>query len=130
MKHNLSNWAFEVLPPSHLPQKKFTLDILYGYKRQQPEHLFVPSIGDSLFYHNNQKFSTKDKDNDGSSKAMCAVIYSAPWWHNACFDCSLNGLYLHGEHNQHGGIVWAKFRGLQYSLKFSEMKFRPMDDEW
>ncbi|XP_018414660.1 PREDICTED: ficolin-2-like [Nanorana parkeri] len=87
------------------------------------------TAGDSLSYHKNQRFSTKDKDSGGSNKANCAVLYTAPWWHKACFDASLNGLYLRGEHKEKGGIAWSKFRGVQYSLKFSEMKFRPLESE-
>ncbi|XP_040180162.1 ficolin-1-A-like [Rana temporaria] len=87
------------------------------------------TAGDSLSYHKNQKFSTKDKDGDGSHRVNCAVFYTAPWWHKACFDSSLNGLYLKGEHTEKGGIAWAKFRGIQYSLKFSEIKFRPVEEE-
>ncbi|XP_069842888.1 ficolin-2-like [Dendropsophus ebraccatus] len=81
--------------------------------------------GDSLSSHNNKKFSTFDNDNDSSKRVNCAVIYSASWWHTACFDSSLNGQYLKGEHNEKGGIAWSTFKGIKYSLKFSEMKFRP-----
>nr|DBA14282.1 TPA: hypothetical protein GDO54_005276 [Pyxicephalus adspersus] len=87
------------------------------------------TAGDSLSYHNKQKFSTKDKDSRGSDKVNCAILYSAAWWHKACYDSSLNGLYLQGRHNQNGGVVWAAFRGPKYSLKFSEMKFRPVEEE-
>ncbi|XP_056396171.1 ficolin-1-B-like [Hyla sarda] len=80
--------------------------------------------GDSLSMHKNQKFSTVDNDNDSSRRANCAAFYSAPWWHTACYDSSLNGEYLRGEHNKKGGIAWSSFKGIQYSLKFSEMKFR------
>ncbi|KAM5146815.1 ficolin-2-like [Mantella aurantiaca] len=87
------------------------------------------TAGDSLSYQNNQKFSTKDKDNDDSSNFSCTAVYNAAWWHKACYDSSLNGLYLKGEHNEKGGVAWAKFRGIQYSHKFSEMKFRAIEDE-
>ncbi|KAM9326569.1 ficolin-1-B-like [Gastrophryne carolinensis] len=84
------------------------------------------SAGDSLSLHNNMKFSTYDNDNDFSKRASCTEFYNAPWWHHACYDSSLNGVYLEGEHKEMGGIAWEKFRGIQYSLKFSEMKFRPI----
>lgn len=83
------------------------------------------TAGDSLSSHKKQKFSTFDSDNDSSSRANCAAFYSAAWWHTACFDSSLNGEYLRGEHEKKGGIAWSTFKKIQYSLKFSEMKFRP-----
>ncbi|XP_075041742.1 ficolin-2-like [Mixophyes fleayi] len=86
------------------------------------------NAGDSLSIHRNQKFTTFDNDNDKSKNFNCAIIYSAPWWHQACFDCSLNGEYLRGEHRQKGGIAWSTFKDVQYSLKFSEMKFRQEQD--
>ncbi|XP_073496469.1 ficolin-1-A-like [Phyllobates terribilis] len=82
------------------------------------------TAGDSLSLHKNRKFSTIDNDNDSSKRVNCAEFYSAPWWHTACFDSSLNGEYLRGEHNIKGGIAWSTFKKIEYSLKFSEMKFR------
>ncbi|XP_066435851.1 ficolin-1-B-like isoform X2 [Eleutherodactylus coqui] len=79
---------------------------------------------DSLSLHKNQKFSTIDSDNDSANQANCAAIYSAAWWHTSCYDSSLNGEYLRGAHNKKGGVVWSTFKNVQYSLKFSEMKFR------
>ncbi|KAM4012029.1 ficolin-1-A-like [Anomaloglossus baeobatrachus] len=83
------------------------------------------TAGDSLSSHNNKKFSTIDNDNDSSRRFNCAELYTAAWWHTACFDSSLNGEYLRGEHNKKGGIAWSAFKKIEYSLKFSEMKFRP-----
>lgn len=39
---------------------------------------------DAFFYHNNMKFSTKDRDNDLSSSINCAGYYGEPWWNNDC----------------------------------------------
>lgn len=39
---------------------------------------------DAFFYHNNMKFSTKDRDNDLSSSINCADYYGEPWWNNDC----------------------------------------------
>ncbi|XP_040298765.1 ficolin-1-B-like [Bufo bufo] len=87
------------------------------------------TAGDSLSLHRNQKFSTIDSDNDSSRRVNCADFYSAAWWHTACYDSSLNGKYLRGEHTEMGGIVWTTFKNIQYSLKFSEMKFRQVISE-
>jgi len=86
--------------------------------------------GDSLNYHDGMKFSTKDKDNDlddtGPFNGSCASQYSGAWWYNACHDSNLNGRYVHGADTQFAqGVIWEHWRGDYYSLKFTEMKFRP-----
>ena len=51
------------------------------------------TAGDSLAYHNNKAFSTKDRDN-GLYRANCAVDFTGAWWYHNCFDSNLNGKYL------------------------------------
>ena len=80
----------------------------------------------ALFFHlflRNMMFTTKDRDNDLYSANNCAVRYTGAWWHNYCLCANPNGLYQGGGHAQ--GVVWSSFRGLNYSLKRIEMKFRP-----
>ncbi|KAK2909538.1 hypothetical protein Q8A67_005375 [Cirrhinus molitorella] len=52
--------------------------------------------GDSLTYHNNQKFSTFDKDQDAYDK-NCAKQFLGAFWYNTCHYANLNGVYLWGE---------------------------------
>ena len=78
------------------------------------------TAGDSLAYHNDLKFSTKDNDNDGYS-GNCAVTYGA-WWNYNCHYSNLNGRY--GDDRNHYGINWETWRGWYYSLPFTEMKVR------
>ena len=78
--------------------------------------------GDSLAFHNNMAFSTKDRDHDKDS-GNCAVTWSGAWWYNNCHHSNLNGKYL-GNKQDYRGIRWSYFRG-RLSLKFSEMKLRP-----
>ena len=80
------------------------------------------TAGDSLAYHNNRAFSTKDRDNDGGSRT-CAVSYTGAWWYDSCHHSNLNGKYL-GEKNDYRGLRWHHFRR-SLSLKFTEMKLRP-----
>ncbi|KAM4021090.1 ficolin-2-like [Anomaloglossus baeobatrachus] len=86
------------------------------------------TAGDSLGYHKDQAFSTKDKDNDKGEEGWtpCAVGYKGAWWFKSCYYSHLNGEYARGEQSKAKGVVWMGFRGNLYSLKFSEMKFRPV----
>ncbi|CAH3139492.1 unnamed protein product [Pocillopora meandrina] len=45
------------------------------------------------------------------------------WWYNSCHRANPNGLYQGGSHAQ--GFTWISFRGLDYSLKRTEIKLRP-----
>ena len=80
------------------------------------------TAGDSLAYHYNMAFSTKDSDNDNSFQ-NCAVISTGAWWYKSCHYSNLNGKYLGNKHS-FNGIRWSQFRN-QLSLKFAEMKLRP-----
>jgi hypothetical protein len=86
------------------------------------------SCGDSMSYHNNNQFTTKDNDNDQNSDRNCAVYYSGAWWYNSCHRANLNGLYLDGADTDFGrGINWRMCWGYYYSLKKSVMKIRRND---
>ena len=80
------------------------------------------TAGDSLAYHNNMAFSTKDRDNDWYG-GHCAVIYTGAWWYRHCHRSNLNGKYLGGKRDDRG-TRWRYFRG-PLSLKFTEMKMKP-----
>ncbi|KAF7461803.1 hypothetical protein GHT09_013990 [Marmota monax] len=83
------------------------------------------SAGDSLTYHNNRFFSTKDQDND-ISPFNCAEKYRGAWWHSQCHLSNLNGLYLKGHHETFAnGVNWKTGKGYNYSYQMSEMKVRP-----
>ncbi|MBN3301026.1 ANGL7 protein, partial [Amia calva] len=83
---------------------------------------------DSLRYHNNTNFSTKDKDND-KCVDNCADRRKGGYWYNCCTDSNLNGVfYRYGEHTKNSdGITWYGWHGSNYSLKRVEMKIRPQN---
>ncbi|KAM4020763.1 ficolin-1-B-like isoform 1-T2 [Anomaloglossus baeobatrachus] len=87
------------------------------------------TAGDSFYYHGSNKFSTYDKDNDQSNDVHCAKKYKGGYWYYQCRQSNLNGLYLRGsrptDSEDYNGVSWKTFRGDYYSLKMTEMKFRP-----
>ena len=78
------------------------------------------TAGDSLAYHNNMAFSTKDRDHD-IHLTKCAVDYTGAWWYKYCHLSNQNGKY--GNKQGDRELQWYYFRG-NLSLKFSEMKLR------
>ncbi|XP_078493060.1 fibrinogen-like protein A [Ciona intestinalis] len=81
--------------------------------------------GESLEYHNGSRFSTFDSDHDASS-GNCAVDFHGAWWYGGCYTSNLNGEYLNCQTNTQRAASWGDFHGHRYSLKFIEMKFRPI----
>ena len=58
----------------------------------------------------------------------CADVFAGGWWFNQCLSSNLNGQYIAGgqhSENPSTGVLWKDFRGVQYSLKCTEMKMRP-----
>ncbi|XP_072537141.1 angiopoietin-related protein 7 [Salminus brasiliensis] len=86
------------------------------------------NAGDSLRYHNNTNFSTKNKDND-KCVDDCAQLRKGGYWYNCCTDSNLNGVfYRFGSHTKNtDGITWYGWHGPNYSLKRVEMKIRPQN---
>ncbi|GFN78556.1 ficolin-1 [Plakobranchus ocellatus] len=76
--------------------------------------------GDSLTYHNWQKFSTFDNDNDDNPRGHCARSEEGGWWYGSCDTADLNRKWNGGADK---GLEWDKFAG-SGSASFSEMKIR------
>lgn len=83
---------------------------------------YTGTAGDSMRYHNNRPFSTRDKDPDPLG-IHCSRAYMGGWWYKNCYKTNLNGLYGINSNNQ--GIVWIDWKGKDSSIPFTEMKFRP-----
>ncbi|XP_028391546.1 uncharacterized protein LOC114516311 [Dendronephthya gigantea] len=84
---------------------------------------FSGDAGDSLGYHNQMQFTTKDSDNDAWS-SNCATRWKGGWWFNNCHYSNLNGLYLGEGRFSPTGINWYDWKRW-HSLKKAEMKIRP-----
>lgn len=84
------------------------------------------TIGDALTYHDGQKFSTYDQDNDVYS-SNCASRFKGAWWYRDCHKVNLNGRYLPGTHTTYAnGINWKEWKGHYYSMKTTVMMIKPL----
>ena len=89
--------------------------------------------GNSFSYHDNQKFSTFDRDNDKSLE-NCAEKHHGAWWYKSCHEVNLNGRYYDGNYGNYNdgndplavrdGIVWVTNTGWWHSLKSVTMAIR------
>lgn len=79
---------------------------------------YFGNAGNNL--HNNQAFSTFDRDHDTSAPTNCAVTYHGAWWYTSCHDSNLNGQWRATENR---GPRWTGFSGTN-PVSFSEMKIR------
>ncbi|XP_023303417.2 fibrinogen-like protein 1 [Lucilia cuprina] len=87
---------------------------------------YVGSAGDALSEQVGKKFTTLDRDNDGSKLHNCAKLWHSAWWFGYCHQSHLNGPYLEKSVSEKGekGIVWDLWHGMNYSLKFVLMMVR------
>ncbi|XP_076839355.1 microfibril-associated glycoprotein 4-like [Brachyhypopomus gauderio] len=83
--------------------------------------------GDSMAYHNEQKFSTFDKDQDAHKELNCARSYLGAFWYNACHHANPNGIYLWGRDGTIFAIgnAWFHWKGYD-GLMSIVMKIRPV----
>ncbi|KFB44842.1 AGAP010811-PA-like protein [Anopheles sinensis] len=81
------------------------------------------TAGDSLFYHQGMKFSTKDSDNDASDRRHCAEATGGAWWYNACSESNLNGPYANTT-DDWKSLHWRSLKDDGRAMVFSRMMFR------
>ena len=82
------------------------------------------TAGDSLLRHDQEAFTTKDKDNDGI-RGNSAIASLGAWWYFGNQYSNLNGHYF-GNQLNFSGVRWYNYRR-DLSLKFTEMKLRPLN---
>ena len=81
---------------------------------------------DAMAYHDNQKFSTYDNDNDQDSKS-CSFLHQGGWWYSHCYRANLNGPHtlpaIPGIHTTYARLIW--YDGTNFiDLSSAEMKIR------
>ncbi|KAJ8023699.1 Fibrinogen-like protein A [Holothuria leucospilota] len=86
---------------------------------------FSSRNGDALNIHNNEDFSTRDRDNDDSSLHTASNSKNGAWWWGmedlpAPYS-KLNALY--GEH-----LFWTNLPADSSNIQYTEMKVRPVED--
>ena len=87
------------------------------------------AAGDAMASHDDNEFSTKDRDNDHLIPARFVTgrctDSNGGWWYNACGLANLNGKYYHYRSDSTwGGIFWTGWVDNGKSLQRTEMKIR------
>ena len=76
------------------------------------------TAGDSLTYHNGQRFSTPDRDNDVHTLGGHCAMGSGSWWHASCYHSLLTGRYRQ--------VYWnIDEKRVGFSIRFADMMIRP-----
>lgn len=79
--------------------------------------------GDAMAVCNGQRFSARGDENGNN----CPNLFKGGWWYDSCHEANPNGLYLAGSHSSYAdGMEWYQWKGYYYSLKFTELKLRPV----
>ncbi|XP_050093188.1 ficolin-2-like [Anopheles aquasalis] len=89
--------------------------------------LYKGIAGDALGYSRVTKFSTKDRDNDGSSERHYAVHNEGAWWYGFNGSSSnLNGRYMDGFNEKSNW--WNYYKNFYLGLKFTRMMIRELQE--
>ena len=95
----------------------------HGYKLSTSN--YRGDAGDSLWYSDNQQFSTPDRDQDDWPGGSCAEDQQGAWWFWDCGRSNLNGRYHGRNGDDWTGIYWWHWKRTRHLLKKTEMKIRP-----
>ena len=92
-----------------------------GYRLKCSGH--SGTLGDSLTYHDNRRFSTNDRDQDSTS-GSCAIAHKGGWWYGSCMESNLNGPYLSHTTSKDQYMYWKTLSNNYGGILFSEMKIK------
>ena len=82
---------------------------------------------DSLTWHSGMQFSTYDVDNDDQPTENCSSKLRGAWWYRTCAESNLCGEYKSSSPAPNkDGVGWKGWHGTRYSLRFVQMKIRPV----
>ena len=88
------------------------------------------TVGDSLYSHRGNYFTTLDRDNDVRTDFNCASVYGG-FWDNECQRAGLNNHYSNSSDGygdtEYDRIWWHSWHGEYYSLKATKIMIRPID---
>ncbi|XP_049519498.1 techylectin-5A-like [Dermacentor silvarum] len=109
-----------------LDYKNFTVGSEEEYFRLQVGDYTGKKGWNAIGLASGHKFSTFDRDNDGSI-GNCAFRFRGGWWYDNCLGGNLNGLNLNGPHDSMGdGIDWnTRETPYHYSYPNVRMMIRP-----
>ena len=105
---------------------KFSVgDEASGYLMRVSGYDRSSTAGNSMFFHDNQRFSAYDKDQD-QDDTNCAETFKGGWWYNNCHKTNLNGMYyVKGENSGvTDGLSWTTWVGNRHSLKSTLIAIR------
>ena len=100
-----------------------------GYRLGIGEAYPNSTAGDSFRFHDGERFSTPDRDNDAHPQRHCAQDFSAGWWYKSCFQVHFNGIYSNAALIPDGaieGIIYRAWLGRTASMKNVVMAVRPV----
>ncbi|XP_066940633.1 techylectin-5A-like [Macrobrachium rosenbergii] len=86
------------------------------------------TAGDAMEYHNGQKFTTYDDDNDGASGGNCANWSGGGgWWYDFCYFANPTALYSLPNNTEESDqyMEWRRWKGHYNYLSHFVMMIRP-----
>ncbi|XP_049548003.1 fibrinogen-like protein A [Anopheles darlingi] len=84
------------------------------------------TVGRAMYSNKDEKFSTKDRDNDERSDIHCAQEYEGAWWHwRYCTNANLNGRYINAIDDK--SMHWYYLKNNRQGLSYSRMMIRELE---
>ncbi|XP_066932879.1 angiopoietin-related protein 2-like [Clytia hemisphaerica] len=95
-----------------------------GTKYQLKLRGYRGNVRDLMTYHNGERFSTFDQDNDSDGNRHCAQLFKGAWWFHNCQHVSLNGAFDALMNERAFDCIWWGDYDDDGRMMFSEIKVR------